>query len=101
MKTLSILRCVAALACGALCSTVYAATTTKGTTVTLEVTITKGSAPLKYRWYRNGYQIAGTQVPKLVLKNIRIADSGSYTVHVINAFGQTVSQAEVLTVKSR
>ncbi len=97
MKTLRALLLLATLFAATL-SPAATFNISKGRTVEFTVNA-KGSAPLKYRWYRNGTQIAGTTVPRLVLRNIRIADSGSYTVVVFNVYGQTVSPAQVLVIK--
>lgn len=101
MKALSIIRCLVALTCAALTVDSLAATALKGKTVNLSIRLTAGSTPLKYHWYRNGRHIAGTQVPKLTLYNVRLDDSGTYTVRVINAYGETVSNAQVLVVRAR
>jgi Ig-like domain-containing protein len=96
MKVLRILLLFVALFSATLCS---ATTVTKGQTVVFTVTVVKGTAPLKYRWYRNGTQIAGTTAPRLTLRNIRLVDSGIYTVKVFNAYGETLSPGQTLVVQ--
>jgi sugar lactone lactonase YvrE len=63
-----------------------------------------GTAPLTYRWLRNGVEltedprITGTGTASLSLANLGVADAGNYTVRVSNAAGSTTSEPAVLTV---
>jgi hypothetical protein len=67
--------------------------------VTLSVTAS-GSAPLSYQWNQNGSPLNGASASSLTINNLQIANAGSYTVRVSNAFGQTLSQQAKLTVLS-
>ncbi len=57
----------------------------------------KGSAPLSYRWYKNGLyltddtRITGSASSTLRIANVQTSDAGSYTVHVSNQAGSTNS----------
>ncbi len=56
-----------------------------------------GSAPLTYRWRRDGALLAdgagieGTTTPVLTLRNVAPGDSGAYSVIVTNALGSATS----------
>jgi Immunoglobulin domain/Lipase len=50
-----------------------------------------GSQPLFYQWRINGVSISGANGSALSLANIQSGDSGSYTVTVQNAYGETTS----------
>ena len=63
-----------------------------------------GTAPLTYRWLRNGVELAedtritGTGSTALSVANLSTADAGSYSVRVSNAAGSATSAPAVLTV---
>ncbi len=57
-----------------------------------------GSPPLSYQWRMNGNNIAGATASALALMNVRVADSGAYSVIVSNAAGTVASSNAVLTV---
>lgn len=100
MKTLTIMRLAAAIGCAAFVPSVQAAdaTPTRGGSITLTVDLIEGSAPLTYRWYLNGNLVATTTKPILVRKNLRLADSGTYTVRISNEFGATASNPQTVLV---
>jgi len=68
-----------------------------GTAVTLSVTAA-GTEPLEYQWRKDGDVIPGANDAALVFDAVEVADSGSYTVTVSNAYGSVSSQAAVLRV---
>lgn len=57
-----------------------------------------GTPPLAYQWLFNQAPIAGARATLLTLTNARLADEGSYSVLVTNAFGSTNSAAALLKV---
>src|SRR6185503_11174341 len=60
-----------------------------------------GSAPLSYRWQRNGVNLDGptSDTPTLTIASAQLADNGaSYACVVSNQFGNVTSQAAQLTV---
>jgi hypothetical protein len=72
-------------------------TTFEGGTVTLNVTAA-GAAPLAYQWAKNGTAISGASVSSYLLtSNAALADSGTYSVVITNAYG-AVTSSVVLTI---
>lgn len=65
-----------------------------GAPVTFSAT-TAGTPPIGYRWQFNGAPIAQATNAVLSLTNVKIADSGTYTVVVTNAFGAASTNAEL------
>jgi len=57
-----------------------------------------GSPPLSYQWRMNGNNIAGATASSFALTNVRVADSGAYSVIVSNAAGTVASSNADLTV---
>ena len=72
-------------------------TVSDGTNVSFTVVAT-GTAPLSYRWARNGTVLSGGTNATLNLTNVGVGASGNYTVIVSNIAGSATSQAAVLTV---
>lgn len=71
-----------------------------GSPATFSVSAT-GSAPLSYRWQRNGTDIPGATGPSYTLTNPQTADSGAqFRAVVTNALGSATSNAATLTVTS-
>ena len=70
-----------------------------GSTTTFEV-LAAGDIPLSYQWYFNGNAIAGATSSSLNLTNLQLANAGSYSVTVRNAFGSATSSAAVLGVEN-
>jgi hypothetical protein len=70
-----------------------------GKTVTLSVTAT-GLAPLKYQWQLNGVNIPLATSPTLILKSVKVAQTGKYSVIVSNPVGSTNSAPSQLAVYS-
>lgn len=68
-----------------------------GQSVTFTVVAT-GTAPLAYRWSRNGVAIAGATSPSFTIGSVAASDAGSYTVSVTNSAGTATSTTAVLTV---
>lgn len=68
-----------------------------GTTVTL-LAQASGDTPFTYTWANAGGPIAGSTSASLILSNVQVASSGSYTVTVANAHGNaTASTALTIT----
>lgn len=63
---------------------------TLGAAVTLSVTAS-GSAPLAYRWRRNGVDVAGGESGTLAIPRASAADAGAYSVIVSNGAGAVTS----------
>ncbi|MBX3744897.1 MAG: immunoglobulin domain-containing protein [Verrucomicrobiae bacterium] len=57
-----------------------------------------GSAPLDYRWFRNGVPLASHRGPVLELSAVEPADQGAYSVRVANPLGVIESGPVALTV---
>lgn len=59
-----------------------------------------GTAPRSYQWRRNGYDMPGETVRRLILDRTRISDNASrFDVVVSNPDGVVTSQVAVLTVR--
>lgn len=81
-----------------------------GTAVSFTVDVSSSSAtPLTYQWFRdatsisdgntgNGSTRSGTTTATLTIDNAQIADSGSYSVMIINAYGSATSTPANLTI---
>lgn len=72
-------------------------TVSAGAAVTLAVTVSDGTG-VTYQWYRNGVAIAGATGSSLTLRNLTLADAGSYTCVISNAGGSVTSSAAVVSV---
>ena len=72
------------------------ATTFLGATVSFSVAIS--GAPLSYQWQFNGATVAGQTNPALTLASVALSNTGSYSVIVTNALGQTTSTLATLTI---
>ncbi len=70
-----------------------------GTTVNLGVTAT-GQQPLAYQWQYDGTNLLDVTNDLLVLSNVLVSQSGTYSVIVTNAYGTIVSSNAVLTVSA-
>jgi len=57
-----------------------------------------GSTPFTYQWQFNGVDLIGATNATFVVNDVRIADSGNYTVIVRNAVGSVTSPSARLTV---
>jgi alpha-tubulin suppressor-like RCC1 family protein len=57
-----------------------------------------GSPPLSYQWFFNGSAILAASSAELYLTNVHVAQSGTYSVVVTNAFGAITSGPAILTV---
>ncbi len=74
-----------------------------GTTVNLGV-VASGTPPLTYQWRLNGVKltdggnVSGAAAATLILANVQLAQSGTYSVVVSNAAGSVTSSNAVLTV---
>jgi hypothetical protein len=68
-----------------------------GGAVVLNVTVT-GSAPLMFRWFRDGQPLDVPGNPELRLDAAQAQDSGVYTVEVSNSAGKASSNAALVTV---
>ena len=57
-----------------------------------------GTPPLTYQWQHEGTNLVGATLSSFTLFNLKLTDSGAYTVNVRNASGLTISQPAILTV---
>ncbi len=72
-------------------------TLTAGSALTLTVAATGTPAPT-FQWSKNGAAITGATSATFTIPAATVADSGSYTVQIINAAGAVTSNAAVVTV---
>ena len=68
-----------------------------GATVHLTVDAA-GEPPPAYQWYFNGTNLLGCTSCNLILTNLLLSESGTYTVIVINMFGAVTSAPVMLNV---
>ncbi len=68
-----------------------------GHTITLSVSC-DGSPPFSYQWMKNGQPIQHEVGQNLVIHSATLADSGRYTVMVMNPFGSAVSDTADVSV---
>jgi len=68
-----------------------------GKSIVFSVTA-KGSAPLNYLWYKDGFPIARGTNSTLELNPIELTDGGSYYVIVSNSVGSAKSDSALLVV---
>ncbi|HVR34716.1 MAG TPA: immunoglobulin domain-containing protein, partial [Methylomirabilota bacterium] len=74
-------------------------TVTRGADVNLNV-VAAGTAPLAYRWFKDGTVIPTAQASGLLLENVQVSDAGEYSVVVTNVAGSvTSSPPAILTVQ--
>lgn len=57
-----------------------------------------GTAPLRYRWYRNGREIDDAETDTLEIAAVRLEHAGIYTARVSNSAGSVTSAPAALTV---
>jgi P pilus assembly chaperone PapD len=57
-----------------------------------------GTAPLSYQWQHEGTNLVGAVGSSLTLFNLKLTDSGAYTVKVTNSRGSVISVTAFLTV---
>ncbi|HWN94819.1 MAG TPA: lamin tail domain-containing protein, partial [Methylomirabilota bacterium] len=60
----------------------------------------RGTAPLEYRWFKDGAAVGGATQPTLVLNNVQAPNLGSYFVIVSNAFGSITSSVASLQIST-
>lgn len=72
-------------------------TATVGQAVSFRVTAS-GTAPLTYRWFKDGTAISGATADVFTISSVQLTDAGSYTVVVTNSDGSATSQPSSLTV---
>jgi hypothetical protein len=60
--------------------------------------VAAGTAPLRYRWYKNGREIRDAEAATFSLSAARLDDAAVYTVRVSNSAGQVTSAPAALTV---
>jgi len=70
-----------------------------GTAATLRA-VAFGAAPLVYQWFFNGAPIAGETSSALALRDLRVEQSGGYSVLVTNWNGSATSSVAQVTVVS-
>jgi len=64
--------------------------TCEGNDVSYSVSV-QGTAPFTYQWQLNGNDLTGKNQVSLTVPSIGVADTGSYTCKVTNAWGDSVS----------
>ncbi|MEY2880303.1 MAG: hypothetical protein RLZZ15_2683 [Verrucomicrobiota bacterium] len=74
-------------------------TTAAGQTATFTVAATGSPAP-SFQWSRNGVALAGATTATLTVANVTLADTGVYTVALINDVGAVTSTPVVLAIPS-
>jgi hypothetical protein len=74
-----------------------ATTAATGTKVTFSVVAT-GTAPLRYRWYKDGREIERAESATYELSSARVDHAGLYSVRVSNSAGSITSAPAALTV---
>ena len=72
---------------------------TTGANATFTV-VARGTAPLRYQWFRNGNEIARAESPSLALSNVRLNDAAVYAVRISNDSGSVTSESASLTVNA-
>ncbi len=72
-------------------------TITLGGAVSFSVTAA-GTAPLSYRWNKNGIDLSGATSPGYLIASAALSDAGNYTVLVTNVAGSVTSATATLTV---
>ena len=73
-------------------------TVAAGTTASFGVGAT-GNQPLTYQWFLNNSEITNaTSNSSLLLTNVKVSQSGSYTVVITNLFGSVTSSPAALDV---
>ncbi|MBS1560756.1 MAG: esterase-like activity of phytase family protein [Bacteroidetes bacterium] len=70
-----------------------------GTSLALTVTLKRGTAPIRYQWYKNGSPIAGATMPTYELKTIALQDGGTYQCRVSNSCATITTDGSLLTVR--
>ncbi len=70
-----------------------------GTNVSFAVTAV-GTAPLGYRWLRDGTNLALETSPTLAFTNVTLGESGNYAVAISNVVGSITSSVATLTVQA-
>jgi hypothetical protein len=68
-----------------------------GNNVTFTVTAT-GTPPLSFQWQKGDAPLQGETNVSLTLHNVQLADTGTYSVQVTNAFGSVTSSNATLNV---
>lgn len=76
---------------------VSAAELIAGTPVLFTATVT-GPGPFTYQWFKGATPINGATSATLSIPSAVVADTGSYTVMVSNAFGSVTSTPAIITV---
>jgi beta-galactosidase len=71
---------------------------TVGATHTFSVSVTGGYPPLTYVWKKNGTEISGAATASFVTPQLTLSDSGTYTVEIMDLYGDSQSASADLTV---
>lgn len=71
-----------------------------GTSVTFSASVS-GTAPIAYRWLRNGVTVPGATSPALTIAGVERGDAGSVALDASNACGATLSRTATLRPVSR
>jgi hypothetical protein len=75
----------------------FSQTVLEGDTVTMDVEVS-GTAPLNFRWRRDGFFVPNATNRTLILSGVQPSQSGNYTVTINNAAGAIVSGGGTLSV---
>jgi uncharacterized repeat protein (TIGR01451 family) len=59
-----------------------------------------GAPPVSYQWLFNGVEINGATNSILVLTNLQLSQGGAYSLQLSNVYGEALSEAATLTVRS-
>ena len=70
-----------------------------GGTVVFSVAV-RGSTPLTYEWRRNNTPIPGATNATYKIANVQLADEGTYTVAITNAYGFAISNPAALSLNA-
>jgi uncharacterized delta-60 repeat protein len=68
-----------------------------GEDVTLRV-MARGTAPLRYQWWKDGLAMIGQTNPSIALTNLVESDAGGYSAVVSSPYGSATSSVALLTV---
>ncbi len=73
-------------------------TANEGDNVSFSVSASGGTGTIHYKWYRDGYEVAGSDSPVFTLSNLSVSDAGSVRVCATDDKGTVYSAEAALTV---
>lgn len=68
-----------------------------GATLTLDAGVF-GAQPIAYRWEFNGTTLTAATAPSLMISNVQLTDSGTYSVSATNSLGTAASPSATVSV---